>query len=200
MRKTFGIIGAGNIAQALASHLVKAGHAVILSNSKGPESLKQIVASIGDGAAAGTPEHAAEAEFVVLALPWSEIPGLTNLTDWRGKIVIDATNHFVSFAPEFRLADIGILASTEVVASYLPGANIVKAFNTLYFKVLALDPREGIGHRVIFISGNDALSKETLTPVIEGLGFAVIDLGDLSHGSKLQQPGGAVASLNLLRI
>lgn len=199
MKKTFGIIGAGNIGQTVARHLVKAGYSVILSNSQGPASLKNIIDNIGSGATAGTSADAASADIVILALPWSQISSLTTLTDWKGKTVIDATNHFVSYAPDFKLADLGDKASSEVVAEYVPGANIVKSFNTLYFKVLGLDPQEGNGRRVMFVSGNESVSKKEVSEVIASLGFAVIDLGTLAHGSKLQQPGGAVATLNLLK-
>jgi predicted dinucleotide-binding enzyme len=200
MKKTFGIIGAGNIGQAVARHLVKAGYEVILSNSQGPASLKDIIDSIGIGITAGTAADAASADIVLLALPWSQIPSLTALTNWNGKTVIDATNHFVSFSPEFKLADIGDKASTEVVAGYVPGANVVKSFNTLFFKILELDPQEGKGKRVMFVSGDEPGSKKEVSEVIASLGFAVIDLGTLAHGSKLQQPGGAVATLNLIKI
>ncbi|SHN35878.1 hypothetical protein SAMN05216311_11026 [Chitinophaga sp. CF418] len=199
MKKTFGIIGAGNIGQTVARHLVKAGYQVVLSNSQGPDSLKDVIDSIGSGIAAGSAADAAAADIVLLALPWSQIATLTALTDWKGKTVIDATNHFVSFSPDFKLADIGDKASTEVVAEYVPGANIVKSFNTLYFKILGLDPQEGKGKRVMFISGNETTSKTEVAAVIVSLGFAVIDLGTLAHGSKLQQPGGAVATLNLVK-
>jgi predicted dinucleotide-binding enzyme len=200
MKKTFGIIGAGNIGQTVARHLVKAGYPVILSNSKGPETLKETVVSIGSGASAGTVKEAASADIVLLSLPWSEAATLTGLIDWKGKTVIDATNHFISFAPEFKLADIGDRASSEVVADHLPGANIVKSFNTLYFKILGLDPKEGNGRRVMFVSGNDIPSKKEVSDVIESLGFAVIDLGSLSTGSKFQEPKGAVATLNLIKL
>ena len=200
MKKTFGIIGAGNIGQTVARHLVKAGYPVILSNSQGPESLKDIVNSIGAGATAGTTKEAAAADIVLLAVPWPALPSLAGLTNWRGKTVIDATNHFITHAPEFKLADLGDRASSEVVADNLPGANIVKSFNTLYFKILAMDPKEGDGRRVMFVSGNDAASKKEVSEVIGSLGFAVIDLGTLAGGSKLQQPHGALATLNLLKL
>lgn len=200
MIKTFGIIGAGNIGQTVARHLVNAGYPVILSNSQGPASLTTTIGSIGTGVKAGTTKEAAAADIVLLALPWSEVSSLTALTNWTGKTVIDATNHFITFGPEFKVADIGDRASSEVVAGHLPGANIVKAFNTLYYKILALDPREGNGRRVMFVSGNDASSKKEVSEMIDSLGFAVIDLGTLAGGSKLQQPHGSVATLNLLKL
>jgi 8-hydroxy-5-deazaflavin:NADPH oxidoreductase len=200
MKKKFGIIGAGNIGQTVARHLLKAGYEVILSNSKGPESLKETINALGNGAVAGTVREAADADIVLLSLPWSQISTLTGVTNWSNKIVIDATNHFITYAPEFKVANLGVKASSEIVVEYVPGAHVVKAFNTLPYKILALDPKEGNGKRVIFISGNHPEAKSAVAAVIEQLGFAVIDLGNLAHGSKLQQAKGAVATLNLVKL
>ncbi len=200
MKKTFGIIGSGNIGQAVAHHLLKAGFHIILSNSRGPESMKEIIKSLGAGARAGTVEEAVKADIVLLSLPWSEVPSLSTLTDWSGRIVIDATNHFITYAPDFQVADLKEKSSSQVVAEFLPGASIVKAFNTLYFKILAQDPKQAGGRRVLFISGDDTSSKTEVSDVINELGFAVIDLGDLAHGSKLQQAKGSVATLNLIQL
>jgi 8-hydroxy-5-deazaflavin:NADPH oxidoreductase len=200
MKKTFGIIGAGNIGQTVARHLLKAGYTITLSNGKAPETLKATVDALGKGVTAGTAAEAALADIVLLSLPWSEIGTLTPLINWQGKIVIDATNHFITFAPEFKTADLGDLASSEVVAGMIPGAHLVKAFNTIYFKILAGNPHEGNGRRVLFISGNYKAAKETVAQVIEEIGFAAIDLGDLHTGSKLQQAKGPLATLNLLKV
>ena len=140
---------------------------------------------------AGTAQEAASAEIVILALPWSAIQTLPGLTNWKDKLVIDATNHYITFAPEFKTADLGNLASSEVVA-------VVKAFNTLYFKVLGAPPQQDNGKRVIFYSGDDANANKTVGELITSFGFAAIDLGTLATGSKLQQAGGALAGKNLL--
>jgi len=200
MKKTFGIIGSGNIGQTVAHHLLKAGFSVVLSNSHGPESMKGIIKSLGAGAKAGSVEDAAKADIVLLSLPWSEVSSLSGVTDWSNKIVIDATNHFITYSPDFQVADLKGKSSSQVVAEHLPGARIVKAFNTLYFKILAEDPKQGGGRRVLFISGDDTSSKTEVSDVIKELGFAVIDLGDLAHGSKLQQAKGSVATLNLIQL
>ena len=200
MKKSFGIIGAGNIGQTVAQHLLKAGFPVVMSNSKGPESLQETVKSFGAGAKAGSVEDAVKADIVLLSLPWSQVSSLTGVTDWTNKIVIDATNHFITYAPEFQVADLQGKSSSQVVAEYLPGASIVKAFNTLYFKILAEDPKQAGGKRVLFISGDDTSSKSAVSEVIRALGFAVIDLGDLANGSKLQQAKGSLATLNLIQL
>jgi predicted dinucleotide-binding enzyme len=199
MKKTFGIIGAGNIAKAVAGHLLKAGHKVIISSRKDPAQLKETVAALGAGASAGTPAEAAQADIVVLAMPWSQLSTLTGLTDWTNRIVIDATNHFITFAPDFEVADLGDRASSEVVADHIPGAHLVKGFNTLYFKVLEADPREANGNRVIFISGDYPDAKAEVKATIESFGFSVIDLGTLAAGSKLHQAKGPLAAINFIK-
>ena len=200
MKKSFGIIGSGNIGQTVARHLLKAGFPVILSNSRGADSLKETVSSLGTGAKAGSIQDAVKADIVLLSLPWSEIPSLSGVIDWNNKIVIDATNHFISFAPEYKVADLKGKSSSQVVAELLPGARLVKAFNTLYFKILAEDPGQAGGKRVLFVSGDDASSKTEVMEIIKSLGFAAVDLGDLANGSKLQQAKGALSSLNLIQL
>ena len=200
MKKTFGIIGSGNIGKTVAYHLLKAGFPVIISNSHGPESMMEIIKSLGTGAKAGTVEDAAKADIVLLSLPWSEVPSLSAVTNWSNKIVIDATNHFITYAPDFQVADLHEKSSSQIVAELLEGARVVKAFNTLYFKILAQNPKQVGGSRVLFISGDDNSAKIEISDVIKELGFSPIDLGDLAHGSKLQQARGPLATLNLIQL
>ena len=198
MKKTIGIIGAGNIGKTVAAHLLKSDYPVKISNSKQPESLKETVANLGNRAAAVTAAEAAEADIVLLALPWVQVKTLTDITNWSNKIVIDATNHFVT--PDLQVADLGDGSSSEVVQDQLPGAKIVKAFNTLFFKILAADPVEANGHRVLFVSGDDNEAKQQVSEMIKDIGFAPVDLGTLSAGGKLQQAKGALSLLNLIKI
>jgi hypothetical protein len=198
MKKKIGIIGAGNIAKTLSRKFLKAGYEVILSNSRGAASLTDVIADLGKGASAGTPEDAAKADIVILAIPWSQIKTLTSLTDWNNKIVIDATNHFISYAPEFRTADLGGKSSSEVVAAFVPGARVVKAFNTLYFKILEADPYSGGGKRVLFLSGDDREAKKVVSELIDSIGHAPIDIGSLSEGSKTHQANGPLAGRDLI--
>ncbi|NRF39616.1 NADPH-dependent F420 reductase [Pedobacter foliorum] len=200
MKKTIGIIGAGNIGQTVARHLLKAGHPVMLSNSSGPDTLKDIISALGEAASATTVEEAVKANIVLLSLPWSQVPTLTKITDWNNRIVIDATNHFISYAPDFEVQDLGGRASSEVVAELLPGARVVKAFNTIFFKILAADPKVAGGNRVLFISGDDKPAKTEIADIITSIGFAPIDLGSLNEGSKLQQAKGPLATLNLVKM
>ena len=197
MKKTIGIIGAGNIGKTIAAHLVKNGYVIQISNSKEPESLKETIVQLGKGATEVTAAKAAEADIVFLAIPWLQTKTLTNITDWRNKIVIDASNQYIS--SDFKMADLGNRASSEFTQDNLPGARVVKAFNTLYFKLLAADPVEANGHRVIFMSGDDIEAKLQVGEMISNIGFAPIDLGTLSDG-RIQQAKGPLALQNLIKL
>ena len=194
-----GIIGAGKIGKAFARHASKAGYEIIISNSQGPESLKTVVAELGPGITAGTVAEAATADIVFLAVPWNKLPdALSVVPTWENRIVIDATNPIL---PGFVTADLGGKVSSQVVSDLLPGAKLVKAFNTLLAAVLSANPQEAGGNRVIFYSGDDQGAKQTVLEIINRLGFAGIDLGKLDEGGKLQQfPGGSLPTLNLLNV
>ena len=194
-----GTLGAGEVAQALAVHLLKAGHEVLLSNSRGPSSLKQLVSTLGKGASAVTMDEAARAPIVVLAVPWPKIEAvLGKLPDWEGRILIDATNHFL--LPSMELADLKGRVSSAIVAELAPSARVVKALNTLYASNLARDPMVGNGRRVIFISGDDGRAKGEVSGLLKGLGFAVVDLGSLSEGGRAQQVGNGLAGIDLVQL
>ncbi len=197
MKNTIGIIGAGNIGKTIAAHLLKNSYVVKISNSKQPESLKETVAQLGNGATAVTAAEAAEEDMVILAIPWLQVKTLTNITDWRNKIVIDAANHYIS--SDFQMADLGNRASSEFTQDHLSGARVVKAFNTLYYKLLAADPVQANGHRVLFMSGDDLEAKLQVGEMIKNIGFAPIDLGTLSAG-RVQQAKGPLALQNLIKL
>jgi predicted dinucleotide-binding enzyme len=193
-----GTLGAGEVAQAFAIHLLKAGHEVLLSNSRGPSSLKQLVSKLGNGARAVTMDEAAKAPIVVLAVPWPGVEAvLGKVPDWEGRILIDATNHFL--LPSRELADLKGRVSSEIVSELAPSARVVKALNTLYASNLARDPKVGSGRRVIFVSGDDAGAKREVSGLLKGLGFAVIDLGSVREGGRAQQVGNGLAGVDLVQ-
>lgn len=195
-----GIIGAGAIGQAVATQAVRAGLRVTLSNSRGPDSLKEVVAQLGPHAQAGSLQEAADADFAVVAVPWEQLPAVAGaVPSWKDRIVIDAANPVLM--PGFRLAELGGHSSSEVVSGLLPGARLVKTFNTLQAAVLASDARQDGGRRVLFYSGDDAAAKTLVAQLLDRMGLAGIDLGTLASGSRLQQfPGGPLPALNLLKL
>jgi len=187
-----GIIGAGRLGQAMARTALRAGRRAVIANSRGPESLASVVSALGDGVSAGTVGEAASADIVVLAVPWDRVPEALHDLDLKGQILVDATNDWAA-------DDLQGRTSSELVADLVPGARVVKAANTLGADVLGSDPRETGGHRVIFISGDEADAKADVAALFEGAGFAAIDLGDLATGGAMQQIHHPLAGVNLVR-
>ncbi|MGE3651422.1 MAG: NADPH-dependent F420 reductase [Reyranellaceae bacterium] len=197
---TIGIIGSGAIGTAFARSLARAGIEATISNSRGPDSLKELVRELGPSIKAGTREEAARADMVFVAVNWSRLPAaVAGLPSWNGRIVIDANNPIE--APLFKPADLKGRVSSEVVAELLPGARVVKAFNHLRAEILAGDPRSNGGRRVLFYSGDDGAAKAEVAALIERIGFIGIDLGSIAIGGKLAQfPGGPLPNLNLIKV
>jgi predicted dinucleotide-binding enzyme len=188
-----GIIGAGRLGQAMARTALRAGRRVVIANSHGPESLASVVSELGDGVSAGTVEQASAVGIVVIAVPWDRVPEAVQGIDWDGQSVIDATNDWAADDPNGR-------TSSEIVAGLVAGARVVKAANTLSAEVLASDPREAGGQRVIFIAGDDADAKAKVVELFQDAGFAAIDLGDLATGGVMQQIHHPLAGVNLIRL
>jgi 8-hydroxy-5-deazaflavin:NADPH oxidoreductase len=195
-----GFIGAGNVAQAIARCALAQGHKVIIGSRRGPQALVETVAKFGStDVRAGTLADAASADMVVLAVPWPEAErALADAPAWNGRILVDATNPFVSYKPELRLADLGGRSSSSIIATYASGARVVKAFNSITMANFQKGPRAGDARRLLFVSGNDVDAKQQVTSLIEGFGYAVIDLGDLESGGLMQQAGGPLAGKDLL--
>jgi predicted dinucleotide-binding enzyme len=188
-----GIIGAGRLGQAMARTALRAGRPVVIANSRGPESLASVVSALGDGASAGTVADAAASGIVVIAVPWDRVPEALEGLRWSGQIVIDATN-------DFDPRDLDGRTSSEVVANLVGDAPVVKAANTLLAALLAADPREAGGQRVLFFSGDDLDAKAEVSTLFQDAGFFTIDLGDLVTGGKMQQFGAPLSGANLIRL
>jgi predicted dinucleotide-binding enzyme len=188
-----GIIGAGKIGATVAQLFVKAGHAVAISNSRGPETLKELVKQLGDNAIAlSINDAAAFGDIVLLAVPWISPEALPDQDTVEGKIVIDAMNPYKAGGGLF---DLGKSTSSEETAKKLPGATIVKAFNTKYFKHLEEGGRTDLPlqeRKAIFMAGDSVEAKAKVSRLIEEIGFAAIDTGNLHDGGKKQQPESVV--------
>ncbi|HEX8407918.1 MAG TPA: NAD(P)-binding domain-containing protein [Thermoanaerobaculia bacterium] len=189
-----GIIGAGHIGGTTAKLFVEAGHSVAISNSRGPETLRELVAELGPNATAVTPEEAARfGEVVLLAIPLKDYVTLP-AGELRGRVVIDAMNYYPNRDGRYEPLDSGRSTSSEMVASHLAGARVVKAFNTIWFEHLKTKGNKSApvdDRRVIFVSGDDAEAKAVVSRLIEEIGFGPYDLGPLRDSAE-QQPDGDV--------
>jgi predicted dinucleotide-binding enzyme len=193
----YAIIGSGAIGTALATQFARNDIDVLVANSRGPASLADLVGRLGKNVKAASVQEALKADIVILAVPFGSVPEtVRDAPAWNGRIIVDATNaiDFPAFTPK----DLGGRLSTDVVADFVPEARIVKAFNTLPAAVLASDPAKDGGHRVVFLSGNDAAANADVATLIKRLGFSGIDLGKLAE-ARLAQFGGPLMVHNLTK-
>ena len=183
-----GIVGAGHIGGTAAKLFARAGHQVAVSNSRGPATLASLVSSIGPNSKAmSTVEVVQFGEAILLALPYRKMDALPPGDSFAGKIVIDATNPYSAVG---RVMDLGESTSSEEVAKRMPGARLVKAFNTMGWNTLASGSRPAHEERlVVFIAGDDAAAKAAVAKLIDEIGFASIDTGSLREGGRRQQAG-----------
>jgi predicted dinucleotide-binding enzyme len=195
-----GIIGAGKIGATAAKLLVEAGHDVAISNSRGPETLSGLVAELGKKAKAVTVEEAAKfSDVVFISIPFGKYKSLP-ANEFNGKIVIDSNNYYPSRDGNFPELDQGKTTSSELQASHLRGARVVKAFNTIWFEHLKTQGDTSMpdeNRRAILIAGDDPEAKRVVSQLISDIGFAAVDTGTLREGGKLQQPGTAIYNKDL---
>lgn len=180
-----GFLGAGRLAQMLAPKAAKAGWDVILSNSRGPDSLADLVAGMEGNVSAATPADMVKAaDVVILAIRWPDIKAAVSGIDWTGKIVIDATNNRLGPKPE-DVIEIGDVLSSDLVAAMMPGARLVKAFNHEPIPVFGQSlPPEGDAN-VLFLAGSDSEANALVAKLITDLGAEPVDLGPINEGGKL---------------
>lgn len=181
-----GIIGTGNVGSALGKGWASKGHTVLFGTRQ-PESdkVQKVLAEVGErGTAVSIPDAIQHADVILLAVPWNVVAQVTEtVSDWQGKIVIDATN---PIAPGLQLAVGYTTSAAEQLAAHLPGANVVKAFNTTGAENMA-DPLYDGEPATMFICGDDAEAKAAVTDLAEALGFEVADVGKL-EAARLIEP------------
>jgi 8-hydroxy-5-deazaflavin:NADPH oxidoreductase len=185
-----GIIGAGRIGQAAATRLVASGHEVMLSNSGSPQRLQRLQEALGQGAHVGTVRDAARyGEVVILAIPAAAVYQLP-AAELGGEIVVDATNYYPPRDGQMWELDEGSIGSSELVARYLSGSRVVKAFNTINYLRLANEARPSgeAGRLAIPLAGDDIAAKSVVAALINDMGFDPVDMGPLVNGRD-QQPG-----------
>jgi 8-hydroxy-5-deazaflavin:NADPH oxidoreductase len=196
-----GIIGGGHIGGTLTKLLAAAGHEVAVANSRGPDTLGDLVAEAAHGVHAATVEEATEfGEVIVVALP---VKAYTDLSSdgFEGKIVADAGNYYPQRDGQIAALDNDETTSTELLAAHLSGSRAVKAFNTMNYGPLGTEGRPDAPREqrlALFLAGDDEQAKATLAGLIDELGFAPVDSGSLAEGGRRQQPGGPLYAVELL--
>jgi len=189
-----GIIGGGSeLGEALARALTRA--AIRNSSSGRPQQSGDDLC--GRELTLGIRE-AADKEIVFLAIPWADVrETLSLISDWEGRILIDATDPILA---DGQLAKPQGRTSSEAVRDLAPGAQLVKAFNSVSPELICAEARQFGGRRVVFFSGDHIRAKREVARLIGYLGFAGIDLGGLAEGGRLQQfPDGPLRGLNLIK-
>jgi 8-hydroxy-5-deazaflavin:NADPH oxidoreductase len=187
--KTIGIIGAGHIGAQVARLAIASGYRVVISNSRGPETLSGLVAELGPNARAATPAEAAKAgEIVVVSVPlknYKQVP----VEPLAGKIVIDTNNYYPERDGHIPELDNESTTTAELLQAHLRTSKVVKGFNHIYAAALTTDgqPAGTKNRRALVIAGDDTEAKRTVTQLLDQFGFDSVDAGPLKEGWRIQR-------------
>jgi predicted dinucleotide-binding enzyme len=186
---TVGIIGAGRIGSQIARLAVANGYNVVISNSRGPDTLSTLIAELGPKARAATAIEAAEAgEIVVVSVPlknYRKVP----VEPLAGKIVIDTDNYYPERDGHIPELDNETTTTSELLQAHLPTSKVVKAFNHIYAAALTTDgqPAGAKNRRALVIAGDDKDAKARVTHLLDQFGFDTVDAGPLREGWRIQR-------------
>ena len=186
---TIGLIGAGHIGSQVARLAVTHGYDVVISNSRGPDTLADLVAELGPRARAATPQEAAGAgDIVVVTVPlknYREVP----VAPLAGKIVIDTNNYYPDRDGHIPELDNESTTTSELLQAHLPSSKVVKAFNHIYASQITTDgrPAGAADRRALAIAGNDADARQAVTRLLDEFGFDTVDIGPLSESWRIQR-------------
>jgi 8-hydroxy-5-deazaflavin:NADPH oxidoreductase len=186
---TIGFIGSGMIGGTVAQLSVAAGHRVVMSNSRGPETLQDLVTELGPLATAATCAQAAEAgDLVVVSIPVRAIADVP-AKPLAGKPVLDTGNYYPQRDGQIEVLDNGALTSSSLLQRYLPDAHVVKVFNNIYYKHLEslTRPSATLGRTALPIAGDDAAAKAAVTAYLDSIGYDAVDGGTLADSWR-QEP------------
>ncbi len=186
---TIGLIGSGHIGGTLARLAMTAGYDVVVSNSRGPETLADLVAELGPNARAATPAEAASvADIAVVTIPlknYRQVP----VEELAGKVIIDTNNYYPQRDGTIDRLEDESTTTSELLQEHLPMSKVVKAFNNIYYVHLLEQGRLADASALQFlpIAGNDEVAKGKVKAFIEALGYGVVDAGPLTEGWRFQR-------------
>jgi hypothetical protein len=184
--ETIAILGTGRVASALGPQFARQGLRVVYgSREPARDEVRELVAASGAGASATTPRDAvAQAQWVLVALPWHAVEGALRELDLGDRIVIDPTNA-IRFSAGAQMELVVDTSAGELIQTWAPRARVVKAFNTMGFHVMA-DPAAAKGPVTVPLVGDDVAAKQRVAALVERMGFEPIDLGPLRHARVLE--------------
>jgi len=186
---TIGLIGAGHIGSQLARLAIAHGYDVVISNSRGAETLAPLVAELGPRARAATPSAAAAAgDIVVVTIPLKAV-NTVPAEPLNGKIVVDTNNYYPQRDGHIAELDNESTTTSELLQRHLPASKVVKAFNHIYAAELTShgQPKGSPNRRALAIAGDDPAAKRVVSEMIERFGFDVVDAGPLKEGWRYQR-------------
>ena len=186
---TIGLIGAGHIGSQIARLAVANGYNVVISNSRGPESLSGLVAELGPNARAATAVEAAQSgDIVVVTIPLKNYRAVP-VEPLAGKIVIDTNNYYPERDGHIPQLDSELTTTSELLQAHLPNSKVVKAFNHIYAAALTTDgqPAGTKNRRALVIAGDDQGAKAAVTRLLDQFGFDTVDAGPLREGWRIQR-------------
>lgn len=186
---TIGLIGAGNIGSQVARLSVANGYDVVISNSRGPETLAELVKELGPRARAVTAKEAAQlGDIVVVTIPLKAIKTVP-VEPLAGKLVIDTNNYYPQRDGQIPELDREELTTSELLQRHLPSSKVVKAFNHIYASQLTEhnQPTGSTNRRALVIAGDDAQAKATVTKLQDQFGFDTVDVGPLKDSWRIQR-------------
>ncbi len=187
--RTIGFIGSGHIGSQVARLAVAHGYAVVMSNSRGPETLAALVAELGPNARAAAPAEAASAgDIVVVTMPLKNISSVP-VEPLADKIVIDTNNYYPQRDGHIAELDSESTTTSELLQAHLPTSKVVKAFNHIYAAQITTDGRPAgtKDRRGLVIAGNDAAAKAEITRLLDELGYDTVDAGPLAESWRIQR-------------
>ncbi|MEO9139015.1 MAG: NAD(P)-binding domain-containing protein [Jatrophihabitans sp.] len=193
---TIGLIGSGNIGGTVARLAVNAGFDVIVSNSRGPETLADLVAELGPKARAATAAEAAgQGDIVVVTVPlkaYQDVP----VAPLAGKVVLDTNNYYPQRDGAIAALDAKQTTTSGMLQAHLPESHVVKAFNNIYFEhLLSLARPAGAADRnTLIIAGDDDAAKRTATEFLDAIGYDALDSGPLADSWRYERDQPAYAA------
>jgi 8-hydroxy-5-deazaflavin:NADPH oxidoreductase len=186
---TIGLIGAGHIGSQLARLALANGYDVVISNSRGPDTLGDLVDELGPRAqAATTTEAAAAGDVGVVTIPFKNYRRVP-VAPLAGKVVIDTNNYYPQRDGQFPELDDDTTTSAELLQAHLPSSKVVKAFNNIVAAQLTTDgtPAGTPNRRALPIAGDDVDAKKTVARLLDQFGFDALDVGPLAEGWRFQR-------------